>query len=191
MGEGQRLGTRHRQQKAIDAYVEQAGQIGSDREKDKAAKVVAMDRAGFVHFETPEAKVRHFNRIWRGDDTRQYLCECWGFANEDDPDPISFAMRWYREHVEQKDPRWGDPDRGQSLAALAGMTKIFIPTQTAKVATLSLSAKVERPAEFDVEPEMQARAILPAGQSIVKPEPPPAKDEAGDEDDEEGDDDEG
>jgi hypothetical protein len=55
---------------------------------------------------------------------------------------------------------------------------------------LNLSAKVERPSEFDVEPSMAARAILPAGQSIVKPEPPPAKDEAVDEDDEEGDDDE-
>ena len=180
MGRGQRAGTRERQFKAVDAYVEQAGAIGADSERDRAAKVVAMDRAGFVHFETPEAKVRHFNRIWRGDDTRAYICESYAMANPDDACPLSFIARNLREHVEQRDRRWGSPDRSTSLAALAQMTKIYVPSQTAKVATLSLSARVERPAEFDVEPEMAARAILPAGQTIAKPAPPPG-DEAGDE----------
>lgn len=186
MGEGQRLGTRHRQQKAIDAYVEQAGQIGLDREKDKAAKVVAMDRAGFVHFETAEAKVRHFNRIWRGDETRQYLCDIYAMGVPEDPCPVSLVGRVLREHALQTDPSWGPRDRTASLSAVAQLTKIFIPTQTAKVATLSLSAKVERPAEFDVEPEMQARAILPAGQVIAKPE---RSDPGDDEDEGEGGDD--
>ncbi|MGO9000191.1 MAG: hypothetical protein ACLQVI_43235 [Polyangiaceae bacterium] len=140
-----------------------------------------MDRAGFVHFETDEAKVRHFNRIWRGDDTRAYICESYAMANPDDACPLSFIARNLREHVEQRDSRWGAPDRSASLAALSQMTKIYVPSQTARVATLSLSARVDRPSEFDGEPAMAARAILPAGQKIAKPVPPPGdEDEEGD-----------
>jgi len=191
VGYGQKLGTRTRQFKAVDAFLEQADAIGADPVKDRAAKIQAIKRAGFVQFQTEEAMIRHFDRIWRGDDTRAYICQQYAMAFEEDPCPISFYARVVRGHMLQEDPAWGPKDRGTSLQAAAQFAKVFIPTQTSKVATLNLSARVERPAEFDVEPEMQARAILPAGQSIVKPEPPPAKDEDGDEDDEEGDDDEG
>ncbi len=173
-----------RQHRAVDAYLDQADAVGGDRDKDREAKALAMDRAGFVRFSTTEAKVKHFNRIWRGDDARAYICERWGFENPEHPDPVSFITTHLREHVEQRDERWGKPDRVTSLAALAQMSKIFVPAQTMKVDTRSVIAKIERPPEFDVEPKMESRAILPAGQTIAKPKPPEP-----DEDDEDDDDD--
>jgi hypothetical protein len=64
------------------------------------------------------------------------------------------------------------------------MVKLFIPAQATKVLQASISAKVERPAQFDQEPVMQARTILPAGQVVMPPRPPTTTD-----DDEEGSDD--
>jgi hypothetical protein len=142
-----------------------------------------MDRAGFLRAQTLEAKVKHFNRIWRGDDARAYICELWAIENEDAPDPVSFITRVLREHAEQRDERWGKPDRTTSLAAAAQLTKIFVPAQTMKVDTRSVVARIERPAEFDVEPKMESRGILPAGQVIAKPAPSSGEPEDDDEED--------
>jgi hypothetical protein len=51
----------------------------------------------------------------------------------------------------------------------------------------SISAKVERPAQFDQESVMQARTILPAGQVVMPPRPPAQTDEDDELDDEEDD----
>jgi hypothetical protein len=180
---------RERQFRALDAYVEQASEIGGDPQKDREAKALAMDRAGFLRAQTLEAKVKHFNRIWRGDDARAYICELWAIENEDAPDPISFATRVLRGHMEQTDDSWGPRDRTASLQATAQFVKIFVPAQTMKVDTRSVVARIERPAEFDVEPKMESRGILPAGQVIAKPVSP-SGDDPDDENDDEGDDDE-
>jgi hypothetical protein len=71
-----------------------------------------------------------------------------------------------------KRSEWGPKDRGVSLAATRTVVSIFVPAQTSKVLTANLSARVDRPAEYDVDQPMQARTILPAGQKIAKPTGP-------------------
>ena len=170
----------------LEHYAEQAGTIGDDKERDRAAQIVAVERAGYTRPSTDKAKVRQFMKLWKSDESRAYLCELWGIHVEADHDPVALAMKMVHEHMVQEDKKWGPPDRAVSLAATREAIRMFIPAQTSKVATLNLSGKIERPAEFDQEPVMESRSILPAGQKIARPVPPPGP---GDEDDEEDDDD--
>jgi hypothetical protein len=178
---------RKRQEKTLEVYAEQAPLIGGDPLADKQAMIQAVERGGYTRPSTDEAKVRQFQKLWKSDEAREYLRELWGLAVVDEPDPVSVAFQTVYNHMTQKDESWGPRDRGVSLAASRVVLGIFVPNQTAKVASMHLTAKVERPAEFDREPIMQARGILPAGQTISKPTGPTGGDD--DEDDEEGDDD--
>lgn len=163
---------RKREEKMLEVYAELAPSIGGDPERDKQAMIESVERAGYSQLTRPESKLRRFMRLWRSDDSRRYLYELWGVAVEDDPDPVSLAMRMLHEHVVQSDAKWGPPDRAVSLAATRQMIAVFIPNQTSKVLQASFSTRVERPAEFDTDQPMQARAILPAGEKIAKPTGP-------------------
>ena len=178
---------RAKQLKTLEAYAEQAPLIGGDPAADKAAMIQAVERGGYTRPSTDAAKVKQFMKLWKSDEARAYLCELWGLAIEEqtDQDPVALAMRMIHTHVVQTDDSWGPRDRAVSLSAAKEMVRIFIPQQTSKVATLNLSAKVERPAEYDVEPVMEARTILPAGHQIAKPTGPTGEtdDEGEDEDD--------
>jgi hypothetical protein len=171
----------------LDAYAEQAGSIGEDKAKDEQAMIVAVERAGYTRATTDRAKIRQFMKLWKSDASRAYLCELWGLAVEPqlDRDPVSLAMRLLHEHAVQDDTdKWGPRDRSVSLSATKEMVKLFIPAQTTKVQSLNLSAKIERPAQFDVEPEMKPRAILPAGQQIAATKSPIRQGEEDDDDEE-------
>lgn len=180
---------RERQQRVLEVYAELAPFIAGDKALDRAAMITAVERAGYTRLARPESKLAQFMRLWKSDESRAYLCHLWGLAVEDeaDQDPVSLAMRMIHEHIVQTDDSWGPRDRAVSLAATNQLVKMVIPQQTSKVATLNLSAKVERPAEFDTDQPMQARAILPAGEKIAKPTGPTGSDD--DDDDESEDDD--
>lgn len=183
-GLSRRAGTRRRQEKVLEAYAEQAASIGGDPERDRQAKIVAVERAGYTRANTDQAKLRQFMRLWKSDESRAYLCELWGMAIEKEPDPVGLAMRMLHEHMVQDDvERWGARDRAVSLAATRTAVAIFIPNQTSKVMTASMSMKVERPAAYDQEPVMAARTILPAGQKLTKPVAPTGGDDLDEEDD--------
>jgi hypothetical protein len=181
---------RAKQTATLEAYAEQAASIGGNPEADRRAMIAAVERGGYTRATTDRAKVAQFLKLWKSDEARAYLCELWGAAVEEDHDPVALAMRMVHEHMVQNDPKWGPPDRSVSLSATRVAVQMFIPQQTSKVATLNLSAKVERPAEFDVEPVMQSRTILPAGQTIQKPTGPTGRgdDDEAEEDEAEEDD---
>ena len=65
------------------------------------------------------------------------------------------------------------------------MIRLFIPAQTTKIASVHMSTRIDRPAAYDDEPQMEARSILPAGTKIAKPTGPTGgdDDEADDDDD--------
>jgi hypothetical protein len=171
--------------KTLDVYAELAPSIAGDPRADTAAKIQAVERGGYTNLETDAAKLRQFMRLWKSDDCRLYLYERWGLAVEAHPDPVSLAMQMLHEHMVQEDEKWGPPDRGVSLAATRTVVSIFVPAQTSKVLTANLSARVDRPAEYDVDQPMQARTILPAGQKIAKPTGPTGPEEDEEEDDDE------
>jgi hypothetical protein len=175
---------REREMKTLDVYAELAPSIAGDPRADTAAKIQAVERGGYTNLETDAAKLRQFMRLWKSDDCRLYLYERWGMAVEAHPDPVSLAMQMLHEHMVQEDEKWGPPDRGVSLAATRTVVSIFVPAQTSKVLTANLSARVDRPAEYDVDQPMQARTILPAGQKIAKPTGPTGPEDDEDEDDE-------
>jgi hypothetical protein len=175
---------RAKQQKTLEVYAEQVPEIGGDPLADKQAMITAVERAGYIRPTTDSAKVRQFMKLWKSDESRAYLCELWGLAVSEDPDPVSLAMQTLHTHVVQTDETWGPRDRSVSLSAAREMVRLFIPAQTTKILSGHLNAKIERPAEFDIEPVMQARTILPEGQEIAKPVGPTG----GDNDDEEEDD---
>lgn len=166
---------RAKQNATLEAYAEHVAEIGGDPERDRQAMIVAVERGGYTRATTESAKVKQFLKLWKSDEARAYLCELWGFAieGEVDQDPVSLAMRLLHTHATQTDESWGPRDRGASLTAVRMMTNLFIPAQTTKIASMHVSAKIERPAEFDQEPVMAARTILPAGQTIAKPTGPP------------------
>ena len=172
----------------LDTYAEQAPFIGADPARDRQAQILAVEKAGYTRATTDQAKVKQFMQLWKSDESRAYLCHLWGLANETEPDPVNLAMRMLREHMVQEDEKWGPPDRAVSLAATRQAIAVFIPAQTSKVATLNLSGKIERPAQFDQEPVMEARAILPAGQTIAKPSGPTGAADDDDDDEEDEDD---
>jgi hypothetical protein len=173
----------------LEVYAEHAADIGGDKERDQAAMIEAHDRAGYSRAHSEQAKIKKFMQLWKSDEARAYLCTLWGMAidDEQDQDPVSLAMRLLHTHAVQTDESWGPRDRSVSLSAAREMVKLFIPAQTTKILSGHISAKIERPAEFDQEPVMQARTILPAGQTIVKPAAPVESDE--DVEDEDPDDD--
>ena len=176
---------RERQEKMLQVYAEHAPVIGGDKDKDKAAMIEAVDRSGIdLRLTKPEAKIRKFMRLWKSDESRAYLCELWGMTVTAEPDPVSLAMKMLHEHMVQEDESWGPKDRAVSLSATKEAIKVFIPAQTTKIASLNVSAKIDRPEEFNQEPVMQSRTILPAGQKIAKPTGPTGGDEDDDEDDE-------
>lgn len=179
---------RAKQERTIEAYAEQVADIGGDPERDRQAMIVAVERGGYTRPQTDASKLKQFMRLWKSDEARAYMCELWGFAVEEEPDqdPVSLAMRLLHTHAVQTDPSWGPRDRGTSLAAVRQMVTLFIPAQTTKIASVHMSTKIERPAEFSEEPTMMARTILPAGQTITKPVAPSG---GNDEDDESGQDD--
>lgn len=169
----------------LEHYAEQAPFIGDDKERDRSAQIVAVERAGYTRASTDRAKLRQFMKLWKSDESRAYLCHLWGIHVEADHDPVALAMRMVHEHMVQKDEKWGPPDRAVSLAATREAIKLFIPVQTTKILSGHLSAKIERPAQFDQEPVMESRSILPAGQKIAKP----VAQSGGDENEEEDEDD--
>ena len=168
---------RAKQQTAVNAYLEQAADIGGDPERDREAKIMAVERAGYTRATRDKAKVAKFMAIWKSDETRKYVFDWYALSVPDDPDPVSVALRTIHLHTVQDDDSWGPRDRAVSLAAARELVRIFVPPHMSKVATLNLSAKVERPAEFDLEPVMQSRTILPAGQEIAKPTGPTGADD--------------
>ena len=174
---------RGRQEKMLDTYAELAPSIGADPELDRQAQIIAVERAGYTRASTDSAKIKQFMKLWKSDESRAYLCELWGLAVSDDKDPVSLAMQLLHTHAVQTDDSWGPRDRGVSLAATREMVKLFIPAQATKVLQASISAKVERPAQFDQESVMQARTILPAGQVVMPPRPPAGTDEDDDDED--------
>jgi hypothetical protein len=208
---------RAREERVLDAYVEQAPWVGGDPERDKQAMITAVDRAGPVRLTRDETKLSYFRRLWKSDEAREYMRASWAFEIEEAPDPVSLVMRTVFEHMTQpvttcgacagegikevrdgesfvacpacqgtgKRSDWGPRDRGTSMAATNAAIKMFIPTQTSVSKNLNLSAKIERPEQFDQEPTMRSRTILPAGQKITKPSAPTGADD----DDEESDDD--
>ena len=163
---------RGRQQKMLEVYAEQAPFIGGDRDRDREAMMTAVDRAGYMKTTRDQAKIALFMKLWKSDEARAYIHELWGLAVDAEPDPVSFAMRMLYTHAAQEDEEWGPRDRATSLAATREIVRIFVPAQTAKVATLNLSARVSRPAEFDTEPVMQSRTILPLGKRLPNQAPP-------------------
>jgi len=177
---------RAKQEATLSAYAEQAGTIGGDPQADRAAKIVAVERGGYTRAQTEEAKLRQFERLWKSDEARQYLAELWGAAVTQEPDPVSLAFRMLHSHMVQEDDSWGPRDRGVSLSASREVIKLFVPAAPTKVLTGHLSARVERPAQYDQDQVMQSRSILPAGQKIAKPTGPTG---ATDDDEEEDDDD--
>lgn len=179
--------TKQRQRKTLEAYAEQAPSIGGDPARDRQAMIVAVERGGYTRPTTDKAKLKQFMQLWKADESRAYLRELWGLAIEDeaDHDPVGLAMRMLHEHMVQEDERWGPPDRSVSLAATRTAVGIFIPNQTSKVLQASISARVERPVQYDQEPRMEARQILPAGQQITKPSGPTGSEEEDDDDSDE------
>jgi hypothetical protein len=175
---------RAKQEKTLSVYAEQAPRIGADPALDRQAKIIAVERGGYTRPTTDAAKVRQFEKLFKSDAAREYLAELWGIAVEQEPDPVSLAFRMLHEHMMQTDESWGPKDRAVSLAATRQTIAIFVPNQTSKVLTGHVSAKVDRPETYDQEPVMEARSILPAGQTISKPQPPTGGDE---DDDGEGD----
>jgi hypothetical protein len=178
-----RVAQKHRA--VIEAYAEQAGEIGGDPARDKAAQIEAIDRAGYTRFTRPEAKLAFFRKLWKTDEARMYMLELWGVATEDEEDPVSLSLRLLRTHAVQEDESWGPRSRSESLSAIRQMTQIFVPNQTTKIDQRSVSVRVERPAQFDTEPVMEARSILPEGQNIAKNVTPsgPGDEEDGEDDD--------
>jgi hypothetical protein len=173
-------------ERTMEVYAEQAGTVGGDPERERQAKIVAVERAGYTRAQTEQAKLRQFERLWKSDEARQYLAELWGMAVTEEPDPVSLAFRMLHSHMVQEDESWGPRDRGVSLSASREVIKLFVPAAPTKVLTGHLSAKVERPAAYDTDQPMTARTILPAGTQIAKPTGPTG---ATDDYEEEGDDD--
>lgn len=178
---------RAKQTAALENYAEQFGTIGGDPERDRQAQIVAVEKAGYTRATTDSAKVKQFQKLWKADESRLYLAELWGLAITQDPDPVSLAFRMLHEHMVQDDASWGERERGVSLSAARETLRMFVPAQTTKVLTAHLTAKVERPAEFDQEPEMKPRTILPAGQVITQPTGPTGAEDDDDEDDDDDD----
>ena len=133
----------------LDAYAEQAEWIGADPERDRQAKIQAVERAGYTHLTKDESKLKAFMALWKSDESRLYLVQHWALEISEDPDPVSLVMRLLHTHAVQTDESWGERSRSESLAAVREMAKLFIPAQTAKVAPMNLSAKIERPADYD------------------------------------------
>jgi hypothetical protein len=161
-----------KQKRAVEVYAEQAADVGGNPDADRAAKIVAVERAGFTRAQTEAAKLRQFERLWKSDEARQYLAELWGIAVPDEPDPVSVAFQMLHTHMVQNDETWGARDRATSISASREVIKLFVPAAPTKVLTGHLSARIERPAEFDHEPVMAARTILPAGQKLTAPTGP-------------------
>jgi hypothetical protein len=181
-----------KQRKVIEVYAEHIGTIGGDKEKDRTAQIQAVERAGYTRPTTDDAKVRRFMKIYKTDAARQHLAELYSISVPEEPDPVSLSFRLIHEHAVQNNvDYWTAPgrDRAISLAATRELVKIFVPNQTSRVATLNLSAKVERPEAYDNEPTMTARTVLPAGQQITKPVAPVEDDEDADDDGDPDDDD--
>lgn len=174
---------RTREEKALEIYVGQADFIGNDPERDRLAKIEAVDRSGNRRLTNADAKIKWFNRLWKSDEVREYMREIWAFEIEEDPDPISLIMRMVKEHMVQDNSKWGPPDRSVSMQATNAAIKMFIPTQTTVSKNLNLTAKLERPEQLDQERPMVSRTVLPAGQKITKPAAPTGADEESDDED--------
>jgi hypothetical protein len=140
------------------AYCEEAGEIGLDAERDRAAKLRALERGGYTRAVSEKARLRKFSQIWNGDAARELLAQTWGFAVPEAPDPLAVMQRTLYEHMTQRDESWGPRDRSASLAAVAQAGKMFVPQQTVRVDSRSVVARVDRPLGLD-EPKMVARTL--------------------------------
>ena len=150
--------TRERYAKVVLSYAEEAGSIGADAELDRLAAIRAIDRAGYTRAVTDKAKLRKFKAIW-------------GFAVPEASDPLAVMQRAVYEHIVQEDGSWGERDRTVSLAAVDRAMRMFVPTQTHKIDQRRVVVTVDRPAEPGGPKPMSARNILPAGQTLVGPQP--------------------
>ena len=173
--------TRERYAKVVLSYAEEAGSIGADAELDRLAAIRAIDRAGYTRAVTDKAKLRKFKAIWGSDAARALLYETWGFAVPEASDPLAVMQRAVYEHIVQEDGSWGERDRTVSLAAVDRAMRMFVPTQTHKIDQRRVVVTVDRPAEPGGPKPMSARNILPAGQTLVGPQPSVPED--GDEED--------
>ncbi len=170
---------RKRVEKAVDLYLEavSANQTLTP-EGDRAAKLRAMDESGILGTHVPKdegKRARSFDRLLKAPDVNEYIARQWGIAIDCD-NPLHRYMQRIDQHAMQdEDPRLSFD------ASKFALTKMLIPP-TQRIASASVVAHVtQRPAEFDVEPEMTARAILPAGQRIANPKPPPGDEADGEE----------
>ncbi len=176
---------RKRVERAVDLYLEEVskGTTGTPS-GDRAAKLRAMDESGILGTHVPKdegKRVRSFDRLLKAPDVNEYIARQWAIAVEDD-NPLHRYMKRIDEHaMQQEDPRLSFD------ASKFALSKMLVPP-TQRIQSASVVAHIQRPAEFDTEPEMTARPILPAGTHIVKPLPPSAPaDDADDDEDPEGD----
>jgi hypothetical protein len=164
--------------RAVDLYLEEvsAGRAGTP-ESDRAAKLKAVGESGILGTHVPKdegERVRSFDRLLRAPDVNRYIVEMWGIAVEDD-NPVQRYMRKIDEHAMQ-----GNDPRLSLDASKFALSKMLAPP-TQRIQSASVVAHVTRPAEFDNEPLMESRSILPAGQHITKPPAPASIDDVEDE----------
>jgi hypothetical protein len=186
--------TRLRHEAVVLAYCEEAGEIGLDPERDRAAKLRALERGGYTRAVNEKVRLRKFSQIWNGDAARELIADVWAMTVPEAPDPIAVMQRTLYEHMTQNDPSWGERDRSASLAAVAQAGKMFVPQQTVRVDSRSVVARIDRPAQYE-EPTMISRPLgdtpkavaAPVGATPVGATPVVA--EPDDDDDDEGDDD--
>lgn len=175
--------TRLRHEKVVLAYAEEAGEIGIDPEKDRAAQIRAMERGGYTKHTTERGRLRKFKAIWGSDASRELLYRVWGFEIPEAPDPLAVMQRVLYEHMTQTDESWGPRDRGASLQAVAQASKMFVPAQTAKIDKRTIVAHVDRPQEFAGGGAMTARNVLASTTGVGVTTSEPAGDDEEDEDD--------
>jgi hypothetical protein len=156
-------------EKAVDLYLEEVSN-GTTRTPagDRAAKLKAIDDSGILGTHVPKdegKRVRSFERLLKAPDVNRYIVEMWGFAVEDD-NPVQRYMRKIDEHAMQRE----DPRLSLDASKFALAKMLAPPTQ--RIQSASVVAHVTRPVEFDAEPTMAARTILPEGQHVSKPPAP-------------------
>jgi hypothetical protein len=159
----------------VDLYLEEISK-GTTRTLtgDRAAKLKAMDESGILGTHVPKdegKRVRSFDRLLKAPDVNRYIVETWGIAVEDD-NPVQRYMRKIDEHAMQRE----DPRLSLDASKFALSKMLAPPTQRIQSASV-----VTRPAEFDAEPTMAARTILPEGQHVSKPPAPASFDDVEDE----------
>lgn len=96
-----RAETRARHAAVVLAYAEEAGEVGGDVAKDRAAQLRALERGGYTRAVSETARLRKFRAIWGSDASRMLLMETWGFAVPEAADPLAVMQKTLYEHMTQ------------------------------------------------------------------------------------------